>query len=505
MKNKIYSLKKLSQIILNKKKIGKKIVHCHGVFDLLHIGHINHFNSCKLNGDILVVTLTADNYVKKGPNRPYFDENLRSEAIASLEVVDYVAINYSATSIKAIKELKPNFYCKGQDYLKIKDDLTGNISKEKNAVKKIKGKFIVTNDSMFSSSNLLNKFSSIISDKQRKFIKLIKKNNNFDLIRGTIEKLSNLKVLVIGETIIDKYVFCEALGKSGKESVLSFKEFNQEKYLGGVLAIARHVSSFVKNVSVLSFVGEAMEEVDFINKNLEKNIKFNYIKKINSKTIVKTRIIDRIDNRKLIGLYNVDDASISTNEEKLFLKKLNILIKKNDLVILSDYGHGIFTDNVVRYLSRLKKYKSLNAQINSTNMGFHNIRKYKNIDNIIINAGELRHEMRDREGDLENLGKILKKDTNSKTITITMGRAGAKLINDKKVIDCPAFGIETIDKIGAGDSMLSIISVCLYLKMDIQTSLFLASLAAAQSIKSIGNSKKVNKEELIKNLFHLMK
>ena len=504
MKNKIFNLKKLSNIISNKKKSGKKVVHCHGVFDLLHIGHINHFKSCKTNGDILIVTLTADNFVKKGPNRPFFNEGIRSQAIASLQIVDYVGINYSSTSINAIKELRPDFYCKGQDYLKAKNDLTGNISKEKQAVQKIGGKFFVTYDQMFSSSKLLNTFSSIISDSQRNFLNIIKKENNIDLIKNSIEKLSKLKVLVIGETIIDKYIFCEALGKSGKESVLSFKEFEEKKYLGGVLAIARHLSSFVENVSVVSFVGEKLEELDFIKKNLEKNIKFDYIKKKNSKTIVKSRLVDRIDNRKLIGLYNVDDSSILKSEEKLFLKKINTYVKKNDLILISDYGHGIFTKNLVDHLSKLKKYKSLNAQINSTNMGFYNIRKYKNIDNVIINAGELRHEMRNREGDLENLGNKLKKEIKAKTITITRGKEGAKLIYNKDIIDCPAFGIETIDKVGAGDSMLSLISICLYLKINIKTSLFIASLGAAQSVQSIGNSKKINKQLLIKTLFHLL-
>ncbi len=505
MKNKIYSLKDLSKIISKKKNNGKKITHCHGVFDLLHIGHINHFKTSKNNGNILVVTITADNYVKKGPNRPYFNENIRAEALASLEIIDYVCINNSSTSINAINELKPNFYCKGQDYSKSKDDLTGNILKEKRAVELNGGKFVVTNDLMFSSSNLLNKFSSIISDQQRNYLNKIKSKYNFLKLKNEIERLSKLKVLIIGETIIDKYIFCEALGKSGKESVLSFKEFETEKYLGGVLAIARHVNSFTKNVSVISFVGEGLEEVEFIRNKLEKNIKLNLIKKKNSKTIIKSRLLDKIDNRKLIGIYNVDDSSISKQEEKLFLNKINKQIKTHDLIIISDYGHGMFTENVVSHISKLKKYKSLNAQINSTNMGFHNIRKYKNIQNIIINAGELRHEMRDREGDLEKLGRKLKNDTKTNILTITMGRAGAKIINQKNIIDCPAFGVETIDKVGAGDSMLSLLSICLYLKIDLRVSLLFASLAAAQSVKSIGNSKIINKEELIKTLFHLMK
>ncbi len=271
------------------------------------------------------------------------------------------------------------------------------------------------------------------------------------------------------------------------------------------MAIARHLGSFCKKVEVVSFLGEKLEEKSFIKKNLEKNINLIYLKKKKSKTIIKRRFIDRIDNKKLIGIYSVNDKSIDNLEETLLINKIKKISRNCDLIILSDYGHGVFTKRVINEISKIKKYKSLNAQVNSTNMGFHNIRKYKNINSIIINAGELRHEMRDREGNIEQLGKKLKNDLKAKNITVTMGRAGATMIQNNFVFKCPAFGLETIDKVGAGDSMLAILALCLYSKIDENLSLLLASLAAAQSIKTIGNSKKVSKDELLKTLFHLMK
>ena len=116
MKKKIFSLDGLQSIFPKEKNKGKKIVLCHGVFDLLHIGHIKHFVEAKSLGDILVVTLTPDIYVNKGPNRPAFSEKLRIEAIAALNTVDYVALNQSPTAVSAIKKIKPNIYCKGPDY-----------------------------------------------------------------------------------------------------------------------------------------------------------------------------------------------------------------------------------------------------------------------------------------------------------------------------------------------------------------------------------------------------
>ena len=142
MKKKIYSIDQLEKIILSKKKAGLKIVMCHGVFDLLHFGHINHFNSSKREGDILVVSVTSDKHVKKGPNRPYFNETIRTKSLASLEIVDYVFVSNSNTAINSINKIKPNFYSKGKDYSNNLNDVTGNIRYEKKQLRKLVGKFL---------------------------------------------------------------------------------------------------------------------------------------------------------------------------------------------------------------------------------------------------------------------------------------------------------------------------------------------------------------------------
>ena len=168
MKNKIFLLKDLSKIIQKEKNKAKVIVHCHGVFDLLHIGHIKHLEKAKKLGDKLVVTLTADKHVNKGPERPIFNQALRADAIAALNAVDYVAINETPTAINPIKILKPNIYCKGTDYKNFKDDITGEIRNEIKEIKKIKGQIIFTEEITFSSSRLINSSTNFFSQKQKK-------------------------------------------------------------------------------------------------------------------------------------------------------------------------------------------------------------------------------------------------------------------------------------------------------------------------------------------------
>ena len=136
MKKKIIDFSELEKILKPIKRKGKKIVHCHGVFDLLHIGHLKHFKSAKKYGDILVISVTPDKFVQKGFERPYFNSEQRMESLASIEVVDFVILNNSTNAVDIIKKIKPNYYVKGPDYKNFKEDMTGQIKKEELIVKK---------------------------------------------------------------------------------------------------------------------------------------------------------------------------------------------------------------------------------------------------------------------------------------------------------------------------------------------------------------------------------
>jgi rfaE bifunctional protein kinase chain/domain/rfaE bifunctional protein nucleotidyltransferase chain/domain len=506
MKEKIKNLEDLPSLFTELKSEGKKIVHCHGVFDLLHIGHIKHFEEAKSFADILIVSITPDEFVNKGPDRPAFTTALRLEALSALEVIDYVVANKWASAEEIINVIKPNFYCKGPDYKDHLDDITGKILDEENAVKAFGGKIIYTDDITFSSSNLLNKFGNIFTQEQELFIRNIVNKYSFDLIKEKVEEINKLKVLVIGEAIIDQYVFCETLGKSGKEPVLVLRDQETKEYLGGSIAIARHLSDFCKKVSLLSFLGEDNEYKSFIEDNVEKNINLNFLTKSNSPTIVKRRFVDSIDRRKVLGVYSFNDDLLNESEEDKFIESFDRLSKEHDLVIISDYGHGIMTSKVADHVSKSEKFVSLNAQVNAANIGTHNIRKYKDINCLIINETELRHEMRQREGDIHEMAFTLKELVQANYISVTRGRSGVFLLSDKRQpLICPGFASQVVDKIGAGDALLALLSVFLYSKIDDNISIFIASIAAAQSVESIGNSVPVNKVKLLKTISHFLK
>ena len=168
--NKIKRIDDLAKTLEPLRAGGKKIVHCHGVFDLLHIGHIKHLEAARKLGDVLVVTLTPDRFVNKGPHRPAFPERLRAEALASLVCVDFVAINEWPTAVETIGRLRPNYYVKGVVREAGKRDHTNAIDLEGNAVKAAGGELVLTDEETFSASTLINRFMDVFSAETKTFL-----------------------------------------------------------------------------------------------------------------------------------------------------------------------------------------------------------------------------------------------------------------------------------------------------------------------------------------------
>jgi len=319
---KIKNLNNLARIISSLKKNNKKIVHCHGVFDLVHLGHIRHFNLAKKEGDILVVTLTRDKYVKRGPGRPIFNENLRAEMLASISIIDYVAIVDSPTAVEAIKILKPDFYVKGSDYKDKTKDFTGMIGDEEVAVNSIGGRLIFTDDITFSSSSLINNFLEVYPPEILNYLKAIREKYTIDDISEKLNSLKGLRVIVIGDSIIDQYHYCTPMGKSSKEHLVANLYDSEETFAGGSLATANHIANICEKVDLLTVLGSKNSFKEFISEKLSSNINPIYFIWPDGETVVKRRFISKSVNTKLFEICLIIWAYMSLKETGLHQRHL---------------------------------------------------------------------------------------------------------------------------------------------------------------------------------------
>ena len=369
--NKQKSLSNISKICLDIKKRKKKIILCHGVFDLFHIGHVKYLSHARKYADYLIVSITTDRFVNKGFGRPIFNQNQRAELLSSLSYVDYVVLSDNLTAIEVIASIKPDYYAKGTEYKNFKKDLTKNIVKEIKCLKKNKGKIIYIDEPTFSSSSLINNSKYFYNIEQKNFLKKLKSKYSFEKIIKYIDKLYNVKTMVIGETIIDEYVYSRPLGKSGKEPYLAFNEIGKKLFLGGAAAVTKQLNEFVKNMYFVSMIGKKKEYFQFIKKNIPKKLKSYFLNRKFSSTILKKRYVDEISNNKVFGSYLINTDDITHNEELDVIKNIKKNINKIDLILVSDYGHGFITNKISNFISSSKKFLALNAQVNAANIGFH--------------------------------------------------------------------------------------------------------------------------------------
>ena len=486
---------------------GKRIVLCHGTFDLIHTGHIRHLQEAKKQGDILFVTVTADKFVNKGPGRPVFSEMLRAENISALSCVDYVAIIHTKTAEQPISKIKPHIYVKGNEYKNATDDITGNITNEKQLVEKIGGEIYFTNDITFSSSSLLNEHFGIFSEETRNYLSKIGAKYTSKQVIQSMEALKNLKVLVLGDTIIDEYHYTMPLGQSAKGHHLAVKYQYTEQFAGGVLAVASHIAGFVSNVTLVTALGEDDSQETFIRSKLHKEVQPIFFYKKNSRTLVKRRFVD-MDLLKLFEVYLMDEDELLPEEldEKICVW-LDKELSRFDVVVIPDFGHGFITDKMIRVLEVKSKYMAVNTQVNSGNRGYHAISRYSRADLVTLNEPELRLATHNRHDSVEALAEKVCKAVNAKHVSITRGTNGAIMLNRKgnEIQRAPVLSTKVVDRIGAGDAFLSLAGISLAAGLSSELTTFVASAAAAIDVQIVCNRDPITPVDLYKYITTLLK
>ena len=485
---------------------NKKIFLCHGVFDLLHIGHIKYFETAKSEGDLLIVTVTPDRYVNKGPERPVFSENLRCEAIAALSVVDYVALNIWPTAVETIRLLKPDVYAKGSEYKDIKKDITGKIGEEENAIKSIGGSIIFTDDIVFSSSQLINKNFSTFPEETREFLTQFSNHHSSGKVIQFLKNAEKLKVLVIGETIIDEYNYCEPIGMTTKDPIIAVRYLAKEKFAGGTLAAANHLANFCHSVGIITMLGEYETDEKYVRENLNEKIRPLFFYKKNSPTILKRRFIDNYLSQKLFELHEINDTEIDKEEVAALNEILESEIPKYDLVIVIDYGHGMLTKELITTICRDSKYLAVNTQSNAGNRGFNVISKYHKADFICLNHSELNLEERNRNCEIKDSISNVSKKISCPRVLITRGRFGNVFYDNKDgFVETPAFATQVIDRMGAGDAVISLSSLCAFQNASNDVIGFIANVIASQAVATVGHRKSIEPVPLYKHINTLMK
>lgn len=502
---KIHALADLRPVLEKHRAAGERIVHCHGVFDLLHIGHVRHFEQARKLGDRLVVTITPDRFVNKGIGRPAFTEALRAEFLANLTSIDYVAINEWPTAVDTIHLLKPNVFVKGSEFKNLQDTI-GHVSKEGEAIRAVGGEVAFTEDIVYSSSALINQYMSQYPDHVRDFLCEFTTRYSAEEVLTPLRAAENLKVLVVGETIIDEYAYCEAIGKSGKEPVLATRFLETDRHGGGVLACANHAAGFASRVDVLTLLGEGMDQEEFVRGSLRSNVTPHFLQKANSPTIVKTRFVEKYLSQKMFEVYRMNDEALSDQADAELCAKLKAMLQDYDVVIVADYGHGMLTKNAIDVLCRHAKFLAVNTQSNAGNHGFNMISKYPRADYVCLAQREVALETRTLDLTADEMVRHVAGRLNCPRVMMTRGSNGTLYHTAPFGYHrAPALATKVVDRVGAGDAVLCITALAVAAGASPEILPFLGNVVGAEAVTILGNQRSIERIPLYRHVECLLK
>ena len=504
---KVRSLEELAGIARAARDRGEKVVLAHGTFDLLHIGHLRHLRQACREGTMLFVTITADAFVNKGPGRPVFSEQMRAEMLAALECVHYVGIVHDPKAMPSIEAIRPNVYVKGSDYKNPSDDITGGIVEERALVIRHGGRTVFTEDVTFSSTSLINRHLAVFDPTLDEFLEAQRQKEVEDELLGLIDSVRDYRVLFVGDAIIDDYNYVSALGKSPKEHMIATLFGSREVFAGGVFAAANHVANFCKEVEIVTTIGKDCEFEGLIRDTLAENVTLHAFYRENMPTTRKARFIDQGYLRKMFEVYYMDDAPSNGETETEINRFITERAQDFDVVIVTDFGHGLLTPSIIHNLNRSAKFLAVNTQTNSANTGFNLVTKYPRADYICIDAPEARLAVSDRHGSIETIvGDTLSKMIDCPRMIVTHGKNGCVgYQRDKNLVHMPAFTKTVVDTVGAGDAFFAITAPMAAAGGGIDQLGFIGNAAGAIKVGIVGHRNSVERVALIKFVRTLLK
>ena len=481
---KIKSVEQISKLVGNLKNRKKKISMCHGVFDIVHPGHVRHLFYSKSKADILVVSITADLHISKGHHRPHVPAKLRALNLAAFEMVDYVIIDKNKTPLNNIKKIKPNFFAKGFEYSK--KNMPKETHLEIKEIKKFGGQMIFTPGDLVLSSSKILETSLPNLHLEKLLVTMDSHSITFKDLKNSLSNLNKFKIHVVGDTIIDTYTNTSLIGGQVKTPTFSVLYHNKNNYLGGAGIVSKHLKSAGAQVTFTTILGND-ELKKFVIKDCEENkIKLNFLSEKSRPTTNKNVFI--AGGYRLLKVDTLDNKPI----EDISIHKISNIISsvKSDAIIFSDFRHGIFNEKTIDlFSSKIKKnvFKVADSQV-ATRWG--NISEFKNFDLITPNEREARFCLADQDSSIGVLSSKLRNITKFKNLILKLGSKGVLCVgkkNSDQYFNFDSFAEKILDPVGAGDALLSYSTLVFLKTKSLAKAGLIGSIAAACECEIDGN------------------
>lgn len=452
--------------------------------------------------DLLVVTLTSSNHLRNSPDRPFFDDELRARTVAALQCVDLVVVVPFPGASEAIEAVRPHVYCLPKIHEPASVPTDPVLVEQIRAAEQAGAKVVYAGAASYSSPRVLVQQIDHLDAPVAEFARALARNITAQEMRAAVEEFTDLKVLIIGDTIFDRYSFVKVQGLTSKNRIISGRFLREETHSGGALAVFRHVKQFVRDVRFLSLVGSEPWVEPLLAEHVHPAQDL-ILREPSFTTVIKQRFVEPLGKGKeLSKLFSVNYIEADPPSERIqaaLKEKIAAEIRQVDLALILDFGHGLFQPAIRELVQEAAPCLALNCQTNSNNHGFNVIsRQYQRADAFSLDEQELLLACGRRHVDFPEELDRLRTRLNSRYAWLTRGPVQTiGLRENVSPCFCPPFENDVVDTIGAGDAFFSVASLAAARGLPIDLATFLGQLAGAQAVKIVGNARPISKQTLI--------
>ena len=465
----------------------QKVIMCHGTFDVVHPGHVRHLIYAKSKGDILVVSVTADQHITKANVRPYVPQDLRAINLAAFEMVDYVIIDGDPTPLENLRRIQPDYFAKGYEY--IQEGLHPKTREELEVLESYGGEILFTpGDVVYSSSHLIESAPPNIAS-EKLLVLMEAEGLTFADLREAVLKLSGIRVHVVGDTIVDSHTQCSMVGGMSKTPTMSVRYESRHDFTGGAAVVAKHLRGGGGEVTFSTILGEDALKDQVLGDLAAQGIRCLPIVDPTRPTTNKNAIV--VGGYRLLKIDTLDNRTISDRIVKHLASQ--VAEAPTDVVVCSDFRHGIFNRNTIPALVGAIPPGAFRVADSQVASRWGNILDFQGFDLITPNEREARFALGDQDSVVRPLGVELFRRAACRTLILKLGDRGIITFRDRPATDArsfftiDSFAERAVDPVGAGDALLAYATLAMVATSSEVIASILGSFAAGAKCERDGN------------------
>ena len=501
---KIVDFESLAQILREQRKRGKTIVQCHGCFDIVHPGHVRYLQFARQLGDVLVVSLTGDAVVSKGPDRPYIPQELRAENLAAFEFVDWVVIDPNATACESLEALQPDVYVKGREYAGANDP---RFVREREIVERYGGRVVFhSGDVVFSSTRLIESLEGEEHLSECR-LRVLCNRNAIDLstARANVEGFVDTPVIVVGDVIRERYVFCDASEAADDAPVLSLRKLGCESYWGGAVAAAMQLQALGARPLLVTTIGQDAVSGEIMRELEEREIETHALP-LRRRLVKRTTFV--ADDAKVLKLSDGDCELLDSASERRVAAMIAERLVGVRLLAWCDHGYGTITPGLVGTVADVARRRDVTVAGCAPGPRGE-IRSLHNTDLLCITERRLREAMHDMGSGLPAVAWNLLNGSTGQTAIVSLHKRGLIGFDGRGAegdVACgagrrrcdspqrlrsefvPALGGHFVDALGVDEAVLSVASLALANGGTLPLATYLSAAAATMAAAGAGRT-----------------